>query len=861
MLDLACHTWVRPLSRLTGLAVAPFQHLSQRVPWLRRHGYLLATVVDAVRGGGRRPPDEAMTTDPIGGGALVERWFLRMMLVVSIVAWLALLLAEAGQFRLVPILLIVWGGGLILLVFIRSALAAAAGILLCAMCALLLLTPYETAVSAGDASVYLNFGRQIAREGAIEFEDPLLRPLSPADRAALFRNQVPLDRTGPFARFPGGFQIPDIAEPTVTAGFSPLFPVLTALGHALGPPKLALLVAPIFAILSLIGLWCVARRLGGVTVAWITVALTAVSLPQIWFAKLSLPETVAQGFVMAGVLAWLVASSTRTTGWAMAAGWFFGLACFAKVDFLIFMPVVLLAMVAARLLTRARRDAPPILLALCATFGLFLVHNLAHYLRFDSHYWPAVESLIQTSAVLTLLRDSSLMQAAVGVTAGLLVATGVAALRRPSWLWPRRLLGVAAVGVLVAYGVNYVLTTTNRLDETILWLSWYASWPVLGLAVLGVLGLGLDRRADAQPGLGFVALLLGVVGFHYLYNPLETGLQMDSMRRYVPVVLPFTMFFGALAAVTLLARGVVAQYRVGVTLATGALLVGLVARPSLAVVGQPLWDDALAQTAQVARRFPDQAVVLVGPDLAGTHIQTSLTYLHDVDAILVQERNPDDQVLRRVIGDWLANGRAVFLALGQQEFSFFAPDFVLEARDPAHIALRALERTRARAPQAIVPTPIQLQLFQVTRTRDREPPDVDIGTPADDLLYDLHGFHAPERDPARGTFRWTGPQASLTLPGGEAVTLVVAGTHPPGTPPAEISVRIGERQVLAQMLTETPEAIRLDLPETGDLGPIDLTIQSTVFNPRSLGLSLDSRDLGVRLYRVAVHLPRERPVP
>ena len=51
-----------------------------------------------------------MTTNPIGGGALVERWFLRMMLVVSIVAWLALLLAEAGPFRLVPILLIVWGG-------------------------------------------------------------------------------------------------------------------------------------------------------------------------------------------------------------------------------------------------------------------------------------------------------------------------------------------------------------------------------------------------------------------------------------------------------------------------------------------------------------------------------------------------------------------------------------------------------------------------------------------------------------------------------------------------------------------------------------------------------------------------------
>ena len=181
------------------------------------------------------------------------------------------------------------------------------------------------------------------------------------------------------------------------------------------------------------------------------------------------------------------------------------------------------------------------------------------------------------------------------------------------------------MAALVAYGVNYVTTTAGRLDETIVWLSWYVSWPVLGLAALGLTGLVRVRRTDAAPGLAVVGLLLGVVGLQYLYDPLETGLQIGSMRRYVPVVLPLTMLFGALTVVTLLARVAAARYRVGLTLATGALLVGLVARPSLAVVGQPLWGDALAQTAQVARLFPDQAVVLVSPDLAGTHIQTSLS--------------------------------------------------------------------------------------------------------------------------------------------------------------------------------------------------------------------------------------------
>ena len=45
MLDLACHAWCRPLSRLTGALVRPFRFLDRHAPAVRRHGYLLATVV------------------------------------------------------------------------------------------------------------------------------------------------------------------------------------------------------------------------------------------------------------------------------------------------------------------------------------------------------------------------------------------------------------------------------------------------------------------------------------------------------------------------------------------------------------------------------------------------------------------------------------------------------------------------------------------------------------------------------------------------------------------------------------------------------------------------------------------------
>src|SRR5688500_12839439 len=46
ILDLACHAWCRPAARVSGACVRPFVWLDRHVPAVRRHGYLLATVVE-----------------------------------------------------------------------------------------------------------------------------------------------------------------------------------------------------------------------------------------------------------------------------------------------------------------------------------------------------------------------------------------------------------------------------------------------------------------------------------------------------------------------------------------------------------------------------------------------------------------------------------------------------------------------------------------------------------------------------------------------------------------------------------------------------------------------------------------------
>ena len=45
MIDLVCHTWCRPLAKVTAACVWPFTFLDRHVPAVRKHGYLLATVV------------------------------------------------------------------------------------------------------------------------------------------------------------------------------------------------------------------------------------------------------------------------------------------------------------------------------------------------------------------------------------------------------------------------------------------------------------------------------------------------------------------------------------------------------------------------------------------------------------------------------------------------------------------------------------------------------------------------------------------------------------------------------------------------------------------------------------------------
>jgi hypothetical protein len=800
---------------------------------------------------------------PEPGLAASEAVFIRLILSVAAVSWLAILLAELGRLSF-DLLLVVAAVACIVLrlrlgpagprprppeqhrLATKSVIGLAAVLLLAA---LVFLPPFQSVIWASDATVYLNFGHRVAETRALLFEDPLLEEISVPARSELFHNPVPDDVTGTYARFPGGFLIPEITATEVTAGFAPLLPVLLALVDALLGLTAALYVAPVLAILAIGTICLVGWRLRGPPAGLLAAVLITLSLPQIWFARLGTSEVVAELFVFAGLLALLIAPDFPR--FAAAGGALFGLAIFAKFDLIVVLPVAVAGFIAIALWCESDAQRTRIK-HFAIAFSLLLTHAVVHFFIFPTHYQPFIRRKIESLLGLAGL--------SIAARPALLAFVIVAAIAVLAWIarWSLSREQTASKGaalvllaMIVAYGAAYMSTSTSHLRETLPWVGWYLSWTVVMFFLLAAT-LELRRaRQHADASSLFTLVLLASAALHYLYDPHEPIVHIWSVRRLVPIVLPAMLLIVSVSVAGL--RGRISRRAWRWTApAMVLLLIGLVARPSLAIVGETPWEGAIDKTAAIADLLPPDAVLLVGSDLSGTHLATSLDYIFGTDAILLRDRYLHPSTVETQIVEWLSAGRSVFLLIGNDTGPLIAPRLSLARIRRLELELSMLETTTSRIPETVLDNRVRLSLYRLAESPRKH--IVDVGTVADDYLFGLRGFYAAERspDPALGSFRWTGAVASIELPAaGDEIRLVLAGGRPDGSEAAEITIRVNQRPVIERFLVPSePTTITVENRDQGRAGVTNVTIESNVFRPRDLGLSPDERELGVKVYRV-----------
>ncbi len=837
----------------------------------------------------------------------IERGFLALVLGLALSAWAAVSLADAGLLRPAFFAAAAALAAIFALLAAHRISAAGrpietskdavsrptrgpgsgavqalavAGVLV--SCALIFFPPYETFVWASDSSVYLGLGAEIARNDGFELHDPLLGEIELPARAEIFRNWTTVDATGAHVRLPGGFAIPEITEPTVVAGFSPVFPALLAVAYDFMGARAMPWVAPIFGTLAMVALLLLGCRLGGTVAGVGAAALTTVAMPQVWFARFPMPEIVAELFVLAALLAlWRALADDQPLSGALA-GMLLGIAALGKLELAPIVAVALATFLGVRLLTTGRWFSRTYLW-MSGAFATLMGYMVFHYLLLPTHYTLFVRQRIASNRVGAAIQSFGwgrfvVVVAAVGIIAIIalwrLGGEHRARLDRPRW-W--------GAAVLVAVGA-YFLSGTNApggantvgviagLDAAVRWLGWYLPWPfgaTLIAASIAAAGLSWRRqpkRVMPPEGetLAFVIVLILVAGLHVFRVP-DSNEHIWRMRWFVPVVIPGLTLLTATLTATVSQRLWPGRGALAAAVVLAALTVA-VALPSRPLLGQSLWEGSFRAGDEIAARLPEGSVVLMGADLAGTHLATALNYIHGVRTIVL--RPGAITMLGDLITAWIENDRPVFLITGEQMFSFYAPALSLAEIDRRVLALPILERTTDRRPLRIVSEEARLAIGRIVVRREA-PTLIDIGDPADDTFFQLFGFHGEELDegPAAARFRWTSASARLVIPPTDRVRLTLSGARPDGVAPARLSLSVDGVLALEDLeISNEPMEVVIDVPaaqgatsppgpgasaaETATTRGRNLVLLSTTFRPSQTRNSADERSLGVRLYRV-----------
>jgi len=598
--------------------------------------------------------------------------------------------------------------------------------------AVLFLHPHQYILGGGDAGVYVNVGANLAKTGALLIREPLLAKIEPDLLPGLLREQLPgvMPR---FIRLPG-FYLSDTVPGLVIPQFYPLHPIWLGIGYSLFGITGALLVTPVWGILSIVAVYLYGRALFNRQTAWLAAFLLLITPLQIYFARYSTAEPITQFLSWAGLWAFTMFGQHRSPRglWGLAAGMALGQVFLARIDAL---PMLLLPAGWAIILLRRRRWDNSEWWFWLPLLGL-TSYALFHGLAFSRPY-----TLGTYGWLIAILWNRFWSIVVIGTIAG---GLGFLLIKyRQRWNYPavQRLpwkpilrygAAVVLVGVaLYAYFIrprvgNIVLAPywyggsqipiTNH--ENLVRLGWYLSPLGIGLAVAGGVLCLFNERWSNWSKLWPLWGVGGTFTLVLIYNIFNNPFHIYAMRRYVPIVVPFFILAGAYTVSWLWQlRKRAAWHKIGrlagiVLLIT---LVGWLAYNDRLIWNQVDYEGAVEQVEQVADLFEDGAVVLFidpPPVGLGAILGTPLQFLHGITSFDLQEDRLDVDLLEGQITRWLNEGHPVYVARNPNS-SIPLPHDCLVPAGAAQLDMPLLEQTYDHVPAVVQRVHYEIEIYRV----------------------------------------------------------------------------------------------------------------------------------------------------
>lgn len=621
-----------------------------------------------------------------------------LMTTAGIVVWSMFLLgsAAAGAYRAEYLGLAGWAVTLATLawgtwrrrwfagVSVRLSLwdgVLAAGLVLAA--ALYLGFPTESIFCESDEGAYANHAVSIAHRGRLDVPYPW-----PEDTATIFEEAAGQSSS---VLFPAFFQ----TKPTLTVQFGHLFPVWLAHAYStFGPDGLFRLNA-VLALLSLGVFYGVCRAVLSKPFAVAATLFLALNPSQVWLARITLSEVLAQLFIWSGLLLLLHALKEEDRGLARWSGVFVGFSALTRIDGLFLVPALLFSHLVVRIVEEpAKKGSLSVWLGLYQTALPVFALAIGYYATFSAPYFfghlSYVEKIGLAAAVclgalpaaytrfVGLLRPL-VTNRAVPLLLGLVL---LALTANAGWIKPRHApyaYGADAVGNLAAY------------------LS-----PVVVFAAVFGWSLALDALVRKQQHC-HVALVVAGLGYSALYLGYHVSAQYHFwvVRRWVPVVIPAFVFFAALGAWWLSGR-LPRRWSYAVS---ALVLVGLgvfTIRADALIVTFAEYKGYFAQVKKLAEKLPEgEVLLLLASEDSGTWA-TPVYVAFDRKVVPLHSGSDGSRaVLERWISTRAAQGRPVYV-LSEGDLRFSA----------AHRQLERVTLTWARSEATMRPLPERIHHYE-----------------------------------------------------------------------------------------------------------------------------------------------------
>jgi hypothetical protein len=405
-------------------------------------------------------------------------------------------------------------------------------------------------------------------------------------------------------------------------------------------------------------------------------------------------------------------------------------------------------------------------------------------------------------------------------------------------------------GKLAAHDANALRTFT----------SWYLTLPALLAALIG-LAIVVRRSFWRDPPLIVTIAVFACVLFYKIRIVPE---HFWMTRRFLAVILPGMLLFACAAALS------GARERIGPSLgrvAVGAVFVALLAF-HYAGASRPLmphveYAGLIPRLEALAGTIGDGDLAIVESRDANSDVHVlglPLAYIYARQVLVLNSARPDKARLAAFL-EWAHTRYRRVLFIGGGGTDLLSHRYGVTPVSSERFQVPEYASLVDEYPTYVRHKEFEYGVYEFTGPSPTEGTsfDLDIGTRDD--LHVLR-FHAKEETEGR-TFRWTGRRSYISVtvihPDNRELTVWMSnGGRPATVAPADVTislhgevlgtVRVGNG-FAAYSLPIRPELARR-AAAFGD--PVELALASTVWNPHATLGTVDDRDLGVMVDRVAV---------